>query len=151
MFLYYWGPGTDQPCRESIHDITHYHWSRHSTTKLLLDLLWPSSLQHVTSSGVKVRLVNCLVTSNHWTAEDEWKHTGCCYSVWSVFTGDETPCLIYFLFLDGWWWWVMWSWYAVEHHPALKLWHAVTSLTSWLLKKACLYLELLALVDSDTE
>lgn len=67
--------------------------------------------------GGKVTRVNCLVTRHMLSPDYEGRVKG---------SLELNPlCLI-----GGG---VMWSWYAPERHPALKLWHAVTSLTCWLL------------------
>lgn len=73
--------------------VLHFKIVQPFTTTLILDLLWSSSLQHLTRSGVKVRLDNCLVTCCHLTMKDESENTGCCYSVWSavVFFGAGSP------------------------------------------------------------
>lgn len=90
-----------------------------STTTLTPDVLWSSSLQHMMRSGGKVTRVNCLVTRHMLSPDYEGRVKG---------SLELNPlCLI------GGGGGVMWSWYAPERHPALKLWHAVTSLTCWLL------------------
>lgn len=90
-----------------------------STTTLTPDVLWSSSLQHMMRSGGES---DTSELSRHTSHVVTW--------LWRMserFFRAESP--LPYWGGGG----VMWSWYAPERHPALKLWHAVTSLTCWLL------------------
>lgn len=90
-----------------------------STKTLWPVLLWSGSLQHMMGSwGEKVTLwwivLSCVAHVVTWQWRTSKKRS----------VELESLCLA-----RG----IMRSWYAVERHPGLKLWHAVTSLACWLL------------------
>lgn len=126
---------------DAIQNCATFHNDTHNT------MLLSSSLQHMTRSGVKMTLLNSVISSCHLTVEYKRKNTRHCYRTWSLFIG----WIPYVLFGGGGGRVVMWFRYAAEHFLALKLWHAVTSPVCWLLKKTWLCLELLALVHPVTK
>ena len=99
-----------------------------STTSLLPDLLWSSPLQHMTRSGVKMRLETCLVTCCHLTMKDNGENMACCNSMRFVAVffraGSRLP-------YEG----VMWYWYALQLWSHGMPCRDITGLlTAWLLK-----------------